>query len=906
MTIRYNNHHNMKKLLVLVLTTLVTLGTFAQSSTEGKEFWVAVMFANAPDGDISHFEPFIAISAKKACTIQVSNPATGWSDQPRTVQANSWLVINNIPVAQWYNQSWTANTASEVVNPYGIRVQSSEEVSVYAAMRMEFSYDASNILPITALQSDYIIQDYPPYNSEGESRSIFSILATEDNTVVDITPTAATIGGRPAGVPFNITLNKGETYQVIGPDQVTLSGSRVTARGGKKIAVFNGDVFTQVPGGKSARDCLYEQAMPTDYWGREFVVTRSKEKDANRIRITAMEDGTQVNIDNYLAATLNAGETFECELSENLASGDMQSAITKIGRTVPPIYTGEAHYIHSSCPVAVYGYDVSSTYVLKSGSESIDGSPGDPSMVWISPLEQNISKITFGACGTSGSEGHTNRHYVNVVALTADVPYITLSSNQRPSIALTFTPVPANPLYSYARVFLVDTDESNPDKIYTLNSTGSSGFIAHVYGSGKNESYAYSVGSSAVKRGIQVNEDKIENGSIGVNTYCINTPIHFNAQVGGTYIIDQAFWDMGDGVTFTDQSRISFEYSYDTPGWYDVSATVSAHKECPETTYPSETVNVRIHVVRPDTIVTQNFICEGETLTYGGNTYTEPITDTVAFNCDSVVIFHLEVGKKSSYSFSTVERDSFNLAGTWYYKSGTYTATLTNAAGCDSVVTAYATVLTCLEMTIDAPDSVICADEYEFRIPYNHTKGDIGSAFIINRGVRTPITPSVLDNAFVIPLAGFSADHYTNALVVVEDPICGDSLRFPVSFDVLYPSSVFNQKWDNTLVLYNKNYNGGYDFKEYQWYKNGMPIPGATAGFYVEDPLDADSYYQVLLTRIDSVSGDRIELMTCPYYPEVTTATAPGENNKLLENGHLYIIKNNTKYSILGVEIKEY
>ncbi len=894
----------MKKLFVLVLTFLVTLGSFAQSSTEGKEFWVAVMFANAPDGDISHFEPFIAISAKKACTIQVSNPATGWSDQPRTVQANSWLVINNIPVAQWYNQSWTANTASEVVNPYGIRVQSSEEVSVYAAMRMEFSYDASNILPITALQSNYIIQDYPPYNSEGESRSIFSILATEDNTIVDITPTAATIGGKPAGVPFNITLNKGETYQVIGPDQVTLSGSRVTARGGKKIAVFNGDVFTQVPGGKSARDCLYEQAMPTDYWGREFVVTRSKEKDANRIRITAMENGTQVNIDNNFAANLNAGETFECELSENLASGDMQSAITKIGRTVPPIYTGEAHYIHSSCPVAVYGYDVSSTYVFKSGSESIKDSPGDPSMVWISPLEQNISKITFGACGTTGSDGHTNRHYVNIVALTADVPYITLSSNRRPSIPLTFSPVPSNPLYSYARIFLVDTDAPNPDMVYTLTSTGSSGFIAHVYGSGKNESYAYSVGSSAVKRGIQVDEDKIENGSSGSNTYCVNTPITFNAQVG-TDIIDTAYWDMGDGVTFTDQSRISFDYTYDTPGWYDVAATVMAHKECPDTVYPKEYINVRIHVVRPDTFLTKKFICEGDTLNYGGKAYTEATTDTVTFDCDSVVIFQLEVGKKSSFEFSTIERDSFVLAGKTYYKSGTYTATLTNASGCDSVVTAYVTVLTCLEMTIDKPDSVICADEAEFRIPYVHTKGDIGEAFIVNRGVRTPIRPSLLDNGFVIPLAGFTADHYTNAMVVVEDPLCGDSLRFPVSFDVLYPSSVFNQKWDNTLVLYNKDYNGGYDFKTYQWYKDGQPILGATEGFYVEEPLDPDSYYQVLLTRLDSVSGDMIELMTCPYYP-VSKAAAPAkEAEKVLENGQLHIIKNNTSYSVLGVEIRK-
>ena len=141
--------------------------------------------------------------------------------------------------------------------------------------------------------------------------------------------------------------------------------------------------------------------------------------------------------------------------------------------------------------------------------------------------------------------------------------------------------------------------------------------------------------------------------------------------------------------------------------------------------------------------------------------------------------------------------------------------------------------------------------------------------------------------------------------MLVADPVCGDSLRFPVSFDVLYPSSVFNQKWDNTLVLYNKDYNGGYDFKLYQWYKNGQPIVGATNGFYVEEPLDPKAYYQVLLTRFDTVSGDKIELMTCPYYPKTSKPAPAQEATKVLENGQFYIIKDNTRYSILGVEVKK-
>ncbi|MBK8583728.1 MAG: IgGFc-binding protein [Flavobacteriales bacterium] len=40
------------------------------------------------------------------------------------------------------------------------------------------------------------------------------IVATEDGTEVEITPTTGTQGGQAAGVPFLVSLEAGETYQV--------------------------------------------------------------------------------------------------------------------------------------------------------------------------------------------------------------------------------------------------------------------------------------------------------------------------------------------------------------------------------------------------------------------------------------------------------------------------------------------------------------------------------------------------------------------------------------------------------------------------------------------------------------------------------------------------------------------
>lgn len=787
----------------------------AQSSTEGKDFWVALSFANSPSGS-SVPEPFIAISAKKTCQVTLSNPSNNWTDQPRQVQAGGWLMINNIPIAQWYDASATANTVSEVVKNLGIYVHATEEVSVFAAMRMEFSYDATNILPITALQSDYIIQDYPPYNSEGEAHAVFAVVADENNTVVDITPTTATIKGKPAGTTFSVTLNKGQVYQVVSTDKQCFSGTHVKARDNKKIAVFQGADFTQLPGGKSARDCLYEQAMPTDYWGREFVVTRSKEKDANRVRITAQEDGTFVRINGIqIAQVLSRGETYEFEMSANLATA-LSSAITKAGRTVPPIYDEEALYIQTSCPCAVYSYDVSSTYVQSSGSETVSASPGDPSMVWISPLEQRISKITFGACGTKNmkEDGHTNRHFVNIVAPTSDCNQVVLSSSQRPNIPLTFTPVPGNPKFSYARQFLVDTDNSaTPDRVFTL--TGPSGVIAHVYGSGKNESYAYSVGSAAVKRGVGIGSDVLVDGISTNASYCTGTVLHMNAQVGSD-IIDKAEWDMGDGVRFND-GRIEFDYTYDSPGWYDLYATVYAHKDCPDTVYPPEQIHVAFRITIPETIRVDTSCYDDQLpLVYEGKSYYQSTTDTVESetDCDWVKIFNFTVKK------------------------------------------------TCLEMAVGSVPAYICGDEDSFDIPYTVTRGKLSShaAELVCGNLRIPLTDN--GGSWTCPMTHLRAGHYKNAYVEVQDTACQQTLQFQLPFDVLYPSNVFTQKWEDVLVVFNKENNGGYEFIAYQWMLNGMPIEGATGVYYYVGPdevLQQGGVYSVLLTTKD---GQTIQ--SCP------------------------------------------
>lgn len=900
--------------LVAILSSSAT-SLFAQASTEGKEFWVALAISNAPKGKISQFEPFIAISAKKACQVIISNPSTGWTDQPRNLQANSWTVINNIPTAQWYDLSWTANSASEYTDNKGIFVKSTEDVSVFAAMRMEFSYDATNVLPQAVLQSEYILQDYPPYNPDGEAHSTFVIVATEDNTTIDITPSTPTIKGKTANTTFSVSLNKGQTYQVVSTDQQTFSGTRVKAKNGKKIAVFSGADFTQVPGVKSARDCLYEQAMPIDYWGTEFVVTRSMEKDANRIRITAQEDGTQINIDGHFVKNINSGETYEFEMSENLASGDLATEIAKAGRDIPDILNGAAHYIQTSCPCAVYGYDVSSGYVHKITTNKI----GDPSMVWISPLQQRINKITFGACGTRGDDGHTNIHYVNVVCLTSDVASFHLSSDQRADIAATFIPVPGNPQYSYARIFLVDTDDKNPDKVYTMSNK--TGFIAHVYGSGTNESYAYSVGSSAVKRGVAVDGENYTEGYISETVYCIGTEISFDAQVG-TDVIDKVDWDFGDGVSElggTPQTK----HTYDSPGWYDITANIYAHKECPYSQYPAEEVKFSFRVRRPDTIKT---VVRGDCLAWDDTTTPTQEIDSVQPDDCATGNFEIRTivhGRDTRDELDTVitARDSVYIPEEkkWYYSHSfpqgkgivEGTTERTNADGCTHTH-AYKydlTILTCLEMDVpNNPDqSYICPNSNEeiFSIPFHYVKGQISESHLLLGEEDLVLEPLIDTNDTVLQVATSSLKPGSyNARISVYDSVCDQTLTWDYNLLVYYPSNIFKLKFGNVFAVYLSAFNGGYEFTGYQWYKDGQPIEGATSSIYhTEEPFPAGATYYVLLTRKDGVVLPSCE-QTIPEAADGSNVQKAPAAEKVLRNSRLYIRVEDAIYNIYGNRVE--
>lgn len=983
-----------RSLLLVAIVCTMALPALAQTSTQGKEFWVSLVPSQYAEADKASyqkasdsgnkFKPYIAISAQKACNVKISNPRTGWSYSV-SVNANEWKEVGKngeIPIAQWYTPDQMPT--SEKAYDLGLKVESSEDISVYCSLRWGFSADATNILPINALQSEYIVQTYEAIKQDitfdgssadqpktedndfnGVQKNSFTILAAED-CVVDVTLSASTSGGK-SGQITGIQLSQGQVYHVLSAVNESLNGSRVVARDGKKIAVFAGAPSTRLPNAFSDRDLLYEQLFPVDYWGQNFIIVRSKQKDANRIIITAQVDDTEVTIhgqydpstskfDDHTIQkdytfTLDAGKSYEFEMSAGFEDERWHKKRSAFkGITV----IDTAAFISTSCPCAVVSYDVGNKYVREDESEVYnDGSNnyGAPAMTWIAPIEQMLNDVVFGVMGSD----KVTRHFANIVIEKRDLPYIKLNGA---SLQSSFREVESNRDYCYARLTL---DETDPDErkqhnpFYHLESKY--GFIATVYGNGHNESYAYTAGSSAVKRAISVDgikfTDDMEVDDITKQTYCVNSVLHFDPQIG-TDVIDKVEWDFDDGTTAvtTKEDEIAIDHFYATPGWYKISAVVYAHKECPKSTYPAEAIQFKIRVVRPDTVYVEPFhecrskaeleeIAEqyqvdfDEMIANGLRARLTPDSDPCyATKRYSLMFFGYPT---ASLPIDTTERDSAFINGRWWYpkdmdpdsldEDGYYPIKWTiyegNHMKCDSDVTYRLKLIECLSMQFaNTPKELNTCQGEQLKAPYVKEKGMIdGDAvftikefpnfkeFVTISNINTDTTGGHKDT-LLLPTEVIKTPGYYHGLLTIQDKDCPDQIHeYPFEFAVNYMSDIFAIMFNNVLAVYQKGgiHNESYDFVGYQWYygteeNNAMPISGATeAIYYTGEQTLSLGWYSVELT-----DSKGMKLMSCPQQIAQVPSYSPQRSaaqKKLIQN-RMYIIVDGRTYNAYGQRVE--
>ncbi len=659
----------MKKLLLLIcaLFCLQQVNLIYAQTTQGTEFWLSYM-SNIMD---LNAELKIIISAQHACTGTVSNPNTGWS-VPFSVGNNSRIEID-VPVVEGYAYY---NGVQQIGKQIGILVRSTDLISVYSANFRVHSFDASNILPTSALGDEYIIQTYHGlyFGEVGEGRSTtpasFMVVATEDNTIVDIVPTVETWDGHAAEKQYSVTLNRGEVYYAESDYSTTdvrdadFSGTQIKSRDRKKIAVFNGNYGTYVPKTYEALDHIYEQMYPVNYWGKRFVVVNTATRNADRIRITATgATSTTITKNGKYLTTLIPYQTYEFELTG--AEG--------------------ACYLEANNPIAVLLYVTGSEYLPN------DAKFGDPSMVWISPIEQSITDLTFGTFQPLTAA--TRDHYTNLITKKGASTITVDGVNTRSQ----FKPVAGNPNYIYAQI---------PVSHGMHRVVCDAGFIGTVYGLGWCESYAYSMGSSTKNLNHQIVINDIPSAEIlPTQSFCAEDAVKFYPQVEDKENIIKVIWNFGDGspekiATITD----TLYHNY-PEGNYTVSMILEVTEHY-NSRYDTITTNIRL--AKSSITNVYDTVCSGTTYEETGESIVLQADTTLYLiipkegSCDSTVIFHVTVNP--SYYLEDTDTIGFNeFPYTWRDTTFTsdflgvddiimdtiwfwYAKYRTTVHGCDSVV----------------------------------------------------------------------------------------------------------------------------------------------------------------------------------------------------------------------------
>ena len=882
----------MKRIYLLLLSCLFLMPLYAFSeTTEGTEFWVTFMKNYTYGVGHSSVIHKLIVSSKVDTEITVKNFQTGWSTK-FSVQAN---VIGELEIP--HEQGYTFHGAS--VQDKGLYVESTNPISLYASNYASASYDATIVLPVTGLGDEYVIQLFESTSLfyEGNYKE-FSLIATENNTKVRITPHAHTRDGGKPSVPYEITLQKGQTYLVeSGDENLNLSGSHIISN--YPIAVFAGHQCALIQDGNIACDHIVEQQLPVNMWGKKFALTKTYGQTGDYVMLTTTSDKTEVFVNGTLHTTINKYDSYTFRLTDGSA------------------------FVETSNPVACYLY-------VEGGAAN--GGNSDPSSVLISPIEQRVQEVTFATFETNLSRSH----YVNVVTTKNGANDMTLDAS---SISNKFQPLKGNDEFVFAQIPIAHGT-------HTL-STNKDGFIGHVYGLGHYESYAYSVGSSTLDLSGRIIIEGVIGSDFDDSGRCYKKPITFEPQTNDDY--DEIIWYFGDGTSSTDAI---VTHAYDAPGTYEISMIVS-NEDGRDTAYASftlvdvlyDTISVVLcdgesfmlgeetytysksgvyDITIPsvdgcDSIVTVNLtvnpvhvislydtICDGRSYVWDGDTYTETGSYTKKYNnkfgCDSTVTLHLTFSAPYSHEiFDTIcSGTTYTWDGRKYTETGVYTHRYSSVEGCDSIVTLYLTVGE--HYDIEFNDTICAGETYVWNKVKYTTSGTYTQSFVTRYGCDSVVTIHLFvapipqeayveaickgepyrfgGNTLVKPgvyvdtaLSMYGCDSITTLTLRIHEPylidqyieVCNeDTFTFRgmlIDKPGIYCDSMLTQHGCDSIyrLIYNKT-------PTYLFHSEDTMCVGATYTYRGKEYTKAGTYYDSLTTVSGCDSIYRLELHTYPTY----------------------------------------
>ncbi|MBC8125396.1 MAG: IgGFc-binding protein [Candidatus Kapabacteria bacterium] len=495
------------RLSLSVLAFVLLCSTNVQSQqwpdSKGKDFWLTFLpnFHNT-EAEIAN-DPVLQREHELNIYVGAERPTTGtitWRFADGTITTIPFRIDDVrqlFSTSMYYREAElrgiTENGAgfnfvssdNESVSPKSVHIVSSDDVTVYALNQATTTSDAFLVLPTDATAEDYIVICYPSdirasantgtldFNS---TPSQFAVVATQDSTSVDITPSAPT-PSNPSRLRQRIFLDKGQSYLVQADLRATgtadLTGSLV--RASRPVAIFAGHQRTVLPlalkSQLSSRDCLVEQLNPIRTWGKSaFLTPLAQSSDEALVgsdiyRVVAAFDSTAVVVDGQERTILAAGTFFE----DNITT---------------------AREVKTSRPALTALYKKTSSLLGQGNFTRV----GDPFMMLVPPAEQfmssyrfiNIQSYVYRLNGVNivAVDSIYTEQWTNVVIPTSGIPSLRLDGVLvNPGL---FNQI-STTAFSWAQIRMTDgVHEIKADTTFGI----------YVYGYGIANSYGYIGGMS--------------------------------------------------------------------------------------------------------------------------------------------------------------------------------------------------------------------------------------------------------------------------------------------------------------------------------------------------------------------------------------------------------------------------
>jgi gliding motility-associated-like protein len=613
-------------ILIALLSSFFGLKGFTQDlSNRGKEFWVGYghhqfMEPGQPNTQemVLYFSAEPGQAANVTVTVQgrTAVQTTNYFVPAGTVIASNYMPKSGPNDCRLYDVPPTfGGNGGEGLFIMSIHIQSDVPIVAYAHTFGSLSSGATMLMPLETYGYSYVSIN----SKQVYANNCFSwayVVASHDNTVVEITPSVLTRLGKPAGVPFTVNLNKGQIYQIIGANP-TSSATALEVSGTKfrsianamgdcyPVAVFSGSSRTTNPisCGSGGGDNDNQQCFPTQAWGKRYLTAPTSRSSAanqfqtNSYKVLVKDPSTVVKRNGTVLTGIQQNSFYFFE-------------------------SGTADLIEADKPVMVAQFMTGGTCMGGAGNV------GDPEMIYISPLEQGIKRIGFY---------RNTREAILINYLTLIIP-----NNGVPSLRIDGS---ASFDHSYAHPqlsgYTVVVKRWAPSAQSQAIVTSDSAFTAITYGLGSVESYGYNAGTLVNNLNAISSIQNVLDPSTPQHAYsCIGAPVKISALMA--YRPTRINWSlsqMGAEITpNTDVDDISpvligtvvqngiTYYKYNLAGTYTFNSVdtfilpIQAYHPSIENCYQRDSLYIKI-IVKPKPIADFTFIhtgCELDTISFNG------------------------------------------------------------------------------------------------------------------------------------------------------------------------------------------------------------------------------------------------------------------------------------------------